>query len=332
MNKTLVLIVILFLSLAVRLIILNDHVNNLNYPIQQDGYADYAVALKEGTLNSGKKFSLVETRLFPGYPMLIFASTPIFKSEINAGLAISLISSIIAIILFWNLSKSLFATGIFAFFPPVWVLQSTKVSTEPISVLLLLLSIILFKRKNFLLTGIFLGLAFDIKLISICLFLVLLLLSIKKYSIKSFLYLSLGFLITVLFLFFYNYLVFGMEGIFKQFQIYYSINRVSIGFVQIVQDVFRAIDWKQYRILLSGLFYLLINLFALFQLHKHRNTSLLYQICFFWMLFSLIFVFLLGPTPLLEEFARFSVPFVPALIFGIFSFINNIKINKFLKR
>ncbi|MDP3987957.1 MAG: EpsG family protein [Candidatus Levybacteria bacterium] len=316
---------IVFISLILRLVILNSQMKNPSFEIQQDRYVDYAIALKEGTINNADKFSQPETRLFPGYPILILFVSKLVGNETVAGVVISLVSSALAIFIFWDLIKSTFLTGVFAFFPPVWVVQSTKITTEPLTVLFLLLSVVLYKRQNFFLTGLLLGAAFNIRLISLCLLLAFFVISFRKKYYKSIMLMLVGFIILFSMLFVYNFSVFGYSGLFKQFQTYYSINNVSIGGIQIARDIIRTIDWKQYRILFSGLFYLAINLFALFQLYKHKNVSLLFQISFYWMLSSLIFVFFLGPTPLLEEFSRFSVPFFPALIIGLSALIGGIK-------
>lgn len=320
------LVVAILLSFVLRLIFISNHLQDPFYAIQQDGYADYVAVLKGGGVNNNE-FSLAETRLFPGYPILIFLAAPIFRSEIIAGLAINFISSALAIFLFWKIVKNTFLTSIFSFFPPVWFFQSTKISTEPVIVLLLLLSVFVYLRKKYLITGLLLGFSFDIRLISICLLFTLLLISFNLRFYKSLILMLLGFFPIFLALFVYNFFIFGHEGLFRQFQVYYTINTVNVGAVQILKDIFRTIDWKQYRILVSGLFYLTINLLALFQLFRYKNSSLIYKISFYWMGFSLLFILTLGPTPLLEEFSRFSVPFVSALVLGVSTLFLNKRIN-----
>lgn len=324
--STIILYGIIVSSLIVRLIILNSHLKDKNYSIQQDNYADYAFSLKNKLLK-GLEISKENpnTRLFPGYPILILLVNPIFKSEVTAGLAISLFSSVMSIYFFWLLTKNLTATGIFSFFPPIWVIQSTKVSSEPLVVLLLLSSILLYRCRFFFFSGIVLGFASDVRLISICLLAALIIHLVLDRKGKDIISLIAGFVLLFSLLMFFNYLIFGLSELFQQFAANLTFGRATFGGLQLLKDVFRAIDWGQYRILISGIFYLLINFFALFQLFKHKKISGLYQISFFWMLFSLIFIFLLSPTPLLEEFSRYSVPFVPALILGFFTFSNKIR-------
>jgi Gpi18-like mannosyltransferase len=309
---------IILISLIIRLLLIFINFQNPKFSIQQDGYADYASALRQGTINDNNKFAKFETRLFPGYPVLIFLLTFVLKSEIISGVLISLTAALFSIFLFWKVSQSKLATVIFAFFPPVWLMQSTKVATEPLTVFLLLLAILLFRKKYYFLTGLILGIAFDIRLISICLLIALIVYIYLKRQHKYILSLLAGFSIFLILFFIFNFFIFGPASIFRQFRTYYEINRVTLGAIQIVQDIPRALDWKQYRILISGLLYIIINFFAVFKLFKYRKISWLYKVCFYWMLFSLLFIFSLGPMPMLEEFSRFSVPAVPALVLGLF--------------
>lgn len=310
------IIVILLIALVLRIAVTFYQASNVDFRIQQDNYADYAVALSKG-FSDLSFFNKSDTRLFPGYPILIFILSKFTFSPVVAGYVISITSSLLSIYLFWRLTKKTFATIIFALFPPAWITQSAKIATEPLVVLLLLISIILFKKKTVLLSGIALGLATDVRLISICLLaaFILQLFFLKKR--KKIIYLMFGFVPVFLLLFIYNYFVFGISGIFRQFSYYPSLGHASIGFIQILKDLVEVALKGQYRILLSGLFYLSISILALIRLGKKRKLSDFNSLCFYWMLFSLIFIFTYGPTPLLGEYRRFLVPVTPALILGI---------------
>lgn len=308
---------ILFFALAVRLISSFYQLNDPNFTIHQDNYIYYANLLNGGAINDTLRFSVYDARLFPGYPILIFLAMKIIGSPIIAGYIISLVSSLFSIYLFWVITKKTFATLLFSIFPPIWVAQSTKVATEPLTVFLSLLTIFLYKKNAIFLSGAVLGLTINVRLIAICLLIAILfqMFFLKKW--KNIGYMILGFLPFALLLFVYNYLVFGQEGIFRQFYLYPSIARASIGFIQIIKDVLRSIDWHQYKILFSGLSYIILSLWALVKLFKYRKSYSLTQLFFYWVLFSLIFIFLYGPEPLLEEFRRLILPIMPAIIFGI---------------
>lgn len=311
-----IIIPILVVALILRIILTFYQVSDRNFNIQQDNYVDYASDLNKGF--SSKSFlNISDTRLLPGYPILIFLISKLMISPTAAGYGISLFSSLLSIYLFWKLTKKMFATLIFTIFPPIWVEQSVKVSTEPVTVLLLLLSIILYKKKKIFYLGVVLGLATDIRLISIALLGALiwhLAFSKKISEVKN---LLLGFIPIFLLLFVYNYFVFGNYGIFRQFEFYPSVGRASIGFIQIFKDFLSAFSHGQYRSLFSGVFYILLTLLAMRGLYRKRKTSNFNRICYYWAVFSILFIFTYGPTPLLGEYRRFLVPVLPALIVGI---------------
>lgn len=310
------IIAILLIALFLRIAMTFYQGSDLNFRIQQDNYVDYAVALNKGFSDSSFS-NKSDTRLFPGYPILIFLISKFMISPTLAGYLISLSSSLLSIYLFWILTKNKLATLVFAVFPPIWITQSVKVATEPLTVLLLLISIILFKKKMIFCSGIILGLAADVRLISVALLVAFILHLFFLKRKNRIIYLILGFMPIFFLLFVYNYFVFGNSGIFRQFAFYPSAGHASIGFIQIFKDFSRAVMEGKYRTLLSGLLYISISLVAILRLYKKRKLSDFNNLCFYWMLISLVFIFTYGPTPLLGEYRRFLVPSIPALIMGI---------------
>jgi hypothetical protein len=208
-------------------------------------------------------------------------------------------------------------TLIFAIFPPVWLTQSAKVATEPITVLLLLISLFLFRKNKYIYAGLMLGFATDVRLISICLLLVFawqLWIGRKR---KDALQVIAGFTTTFLLLFVFNYYVFGLSGIFKQFTYYPEFGHASFGLIQIFKDFYNSFIKNEYRTILSGGMYLIFSLLGFYGLYMKRKKSQLYNLLFLWSFVSFVFIFFYGPTPLLGEYKRFIVPFLPALIVGI---------------
>jgi len=309
--------VIIFIALIIRLTVSYFQLHSPNFYIQQDSYATYASMLNNGTINDTAYFSRYDTRLFPGYPILIFLMMKIVGSPILSGYLISLISSLIAIYLFWLITKNTFFTVVFSVFPPIWVAQATKVATEPVTVMLLLVALILYSKKHFYLTGMALGFATDIRFISICLFFaaVFQLLILKKWS--KFIRATIGFTILIFLLIIYNYLAFGGSELLRQFSVYPVTAHANFGIIQISSDIIRNIQNHEYRVLLSGLFYLAISFLGIIKLYKHRKSSITTEVMFYWALFSLIFIFSYGPPQLLEDFRRFIIPVTPALVYGI---------------
>jgi Gpi18-like mannosyltransferase len=308
---------IIVISLIVRLLVSYYQLHSPNFYIQQDSYATYATMLAHGTINNVRYFSRYDTRLFPGYPVLIFLLTKIIISPILAGYLISLVSSLVAIYLFWKLTKNTVFTLVFSVFPPFWVEQATKVATEPVTVMLLLAGLLLYKKNKFFLAGLVLGFATDVRLISVCLFLAIIfrLLTAKKWN--KVIKVTLGFSVLILSLIIYNYFLFGGSEIFRQFNVYPVTAQAKFGISQIVSDIVRNIRNHDYRVLLSGFLYLIFSFWGTIKLYNRRITSDTTQILFYWVLFSLIFIFSYGPPELFEDFRRFIVPIVPALIYGI---------------
>lgn len=307
--------IILCLAFILRIFLLDIHLSDPKYSIQQDDYLDYTIALKNNTINT-QQFPDFNKRLFPGYPIAIYIFSGLIP-PLAAGVLMNLLFSILAIYLLWLLTRNLTATAFFAFFPPIWITQGTKIATEPIMAVFLLLAIFLYLKRSSLLSGIILGLSFNIRLISICLFLALVILSLSKRNYQKAKSLFLGFIPSSFILLIYNYFVFGKTGIFKQFvNLNDNYNGIKIGILQIISDLFRTLDWHQYRIFASGVFYLLYVLVGLYLLYKKRKSEKFIKICFLWLLFSLIFIFALGPTPLLEDFARYATPVLPAVAVG----------------
>lgn len=327
-NRT--LIIILFFALLIRVLFLINHLQNPSYSIQQDNYADYADALLEGGLNT-TSFSQFDRRLLPGYPILIAAFTVITGSSVTSGLFISLASSLASIIIIWKLHKHILLTILFAFISPMWIEQSTEVANETVFIFFSLLSIILFFKKKYFITGLLLGFLFDIRMIAICLFTAYLLILIQKKQLKEVVVSMVGFSTFVFFLLIFNLVIFGKEDIIQQFAHGERYGGIRLGLFQIAHDFYRSLEWKQYKIFFSGLFYVIFNLLAIIKLYQFRSVSYFAKFLFYWMLFTLLFIFTFSPYTLLEDFGRYSLASFPACIYGIFLWLRGGKEKDILK-
>jgi hypothetical protein len=326
-QKKLVFIILAAYLLRFFLIYLNYH--NSNFSFAQESYIYYINALKSGLIFTSD-FSTFESRLFPGYILLIFPFTFIFDKPIVIGSIINLILFGFSFLLIWKIFKNILTNLIFAFFPPIWVVQSTKASTEPLTVTLLLFSLFLFIKKWYLSVGLVLGLLFSVRTIAICMLPALIIPLISKRKFSEIIKIIVGFFMTASLLFAYNYLIFGVDGIFIQFNnLDQNYGVVRIGFIQIIDDIFRTIDWGQYRILISGLLYVTVNLVTLIVLFKFRNISDINKILFYWILLSLLFVFSLSPFTLIENFGRYMVPIAPAVAVAFTILLTQIRIKYF---
>ena len=309
------LIPIIALCLAIRTTAFFINLNNPYFNIFQDNYLAYAQELISGKLNAPNN---MDSRLFPGYPLLIVAISSLTSIQlIVSGLIVSVSSSILSILLLNIISKNKVAVILFSIFPPVWIMSSVKIATEPLTVFLLLISLYLFLKKKYFLAGLIVGAATSVRLISICL-LAAFAITLARKNKNKILSLISGFAIPLFLFVIYNLVIFG--NIFYQILLYPKIGGASgssIGILQLIYDIPRSLDWHQYRIFLSGFSYIALCVISSFILFKYQNKSDIFKISFYWALFSLVFILSYGPSPLLEEFPRFLVPFMPALIIGI---------------
>ena len=309
---------IIILGILIRLYFVFGNVTRTDYlttPLSQDNYMGYTKNLENGALNNPQNS---ETRFFPWYPvsMLLINKTTLLPLA-YAGLLINFVSLLTSIIIFWKLTKDRLSTAIFSFFPPVWFFSPIKIATEPLTLFLLLLSLFFYLKKKYLITGLLLGLSTGVRLISVGLFFALLIFSIKNIKTKI-IPLGVGYLLTFSLLILYNLIIF--KNVFYQIMLYPKIGGASgssLSIIQVFADIMRTISWHQYRILASGLLYIAVAFISAFLLFKYRNKKIVYKVSFLWLIFSLLFIFSFGPNPFLEEFRRFLIPALPAVILGL---------------
>lgn len=237
-----------------------------------------------------------------------------------AGVAVNGIFALISILLFHRITQNLILTFAFAVFPPIWVEQSVKVATEPMVTCMLLAAFCLLQKKRMFTAGLISGLAVPVRLIALAFGAA----GLATTRSRSFLA---GFALGSATLPIFNVFKFGPTGILHQFTKNPAVGGAggtAVGMWQLGQDLIRALDWGQYRILASGSFYLLISGLGLWGLAKKRHTGFAERLAFFTLLFGLLFIFSLSPIPLLEEYARFLVPLLPALWIGLHALARHI--------
>jgi len=320
-NKKLIIILLLAIGIRLLLILINSH--NPTFSFEQEGYVFYINSLKSGFINN-INFGAYNERLFPGYLLLILPFTYLLNQIIAIGIVLNLIIFALSFYLIWKIFKNIFINALFAFFPPVWLMQSSKASSEPLTIFLLLSSFYLFLKKNYISTGIIIGLAFNVRIIAGCFLLAVCVILFFEKKYKEFSRVIVGFILTASLLIIYNFFVFGKDDLLIQFQnLDQNYGVVRIGLVQIFYDLYRTLDWGQYRIFISGSIYLIINFFALFILFKFRQKDRIIKLCLYWILFSLIFVFSLSPFTLIENFSRYMLPALPAVCLAIYLVFDN---------
>ncbi len=325
LNTQKTLIVILLLAIGIRLILILINRENPNFSFEQEGYVYYINSLKNGFINN-PNFGAYDQRLFPGYLLIILPFTYLINQIIAIGIILNLVIFAISFYLMWKIFKNVFINFLFAFFPPVWLMQTSKASSEPLTTFLLLSSLYFFIKKNYFTSGLIIGIAFNVRIISGCFLLATFIILFFEKKYKEISRVLIGFALTSSLLIVYNFLIFGKDDLLIQFKnLDQNYGVVRIGFIQIFHDLYRTLDWGQYRIFLSGSIYLILNFFALFFLYKFRKKDRLIKFCFYWMLFSLIFVFSLSPFTLIENFSRYMLPVLPAVCLAISIFFDKYK-------
>ncbi len=314
--KKYLLLLIIFAAFVVRICLSIQHVSDPSFFIQQDHYADYADALTKGTVAT-QAFIDGDKRLLPGYPLLIMLGNFVMASSIISGIVINILLALLIIYLLWRVEKSMLVAGLAAFFPPMWLKITSEVANEPLFIVCCFLGILLFSKKKYFWSGIIIGFSFDVRIIGISLFAAIALVLIQQKLVKKLIVFGLGFFSMVGLLFIFNYFVFGPGEILQQFSHTSRYGGIRLGFIQISQDFYRTLAWKQYKIFLSGSFYVVTNLLALYMVFRARKQSLLYKVYFLYLLFSLLFILTFSPFTLLDDFGRYALAAFPAYIVGI---------------
>jgi Gpi18-like mannosyltransferase len=241
---------------------------------------------------------------------------PLFNSSVYAGIFISILSSTFALYLAYRVFKDKMLLVLMAISPPMWIEQSTKVANEPLFILLSLGALLLFLRKKYFVSGCIIGLAFTTRPIGLMLLLAFLIFLLQKQQAKQILKTLAGFVIPVILLFLFNGIIFGPHEILEQFIHPDRYGNLRLGFIQIAKDFYRTIDWKQYKIFLSGTFYVITNLFALIILIHYRKKSDLIYLCFLWLTTTLLFILTFSPFTLLDNFGRYALAALPSYLLG----------------
>lgn len=156
------------------------------------------------------------------------------------------------------------------------------------------------------------SLAIIVRPISICIYSGLLIFLLKEKKFRIFVESS-----TILVLFIADFIFSNLliwKDPFYQFKVTGEMARVVFVIPQILKDIPRAFELGEFRILISGLIYILFSVYLLFLILKKKNDFLVKNDNIFikaWSVFTFIFIYSIGPTPFLEEARRYLVAFFP---------------------
>ncbi len=270
--------------------------------VQQDNYIGYAQSLP----SSVNKISFFDSRLFPGLPILISLTASVVRNYYLAGYLITLLSFAGSYFLLYKITN----TGLSILpliFPPILFNLASIIDTEFPFIFLIILGYFFIKKEKFAWAFLAFGLSVWFRLAGIAVVFGIFIYFLIMKDLKRFITYIPYFLVPVVILLIYNVHFFGANNPFYQLTTYESLHprRISIGVVQLGEDLVRAYRWGWYRILLSGLAYVL--LFAVLWLKSIKIRSIE-----FWMITGIyVFTLTVNLVPFLENLGRYLCPTIP---------------------
>jgi len=270
--------------------------------IQQDNYVGYAQALP----GSVSKISFFESRLFPGLPILIYLTAFFVRNYYLAGYLIISLSFVGSYFLLYKITNSKLSI-LPLVFPPVLLNIASLIDTEFPFIFLILLGYFFIKKEKFAWAFVAIGLSVWFRLAGVAVIAGILIYFLAEKDLKKFVTYVPYFLIPVAVFLIYNVHFFGPANPFYQLFTYKVLHpaRISIGAVQLGEDLMRAFRWGWYRILFSGLAY--IVLFTVLWLKSIKIRSLP-----FWIITGIYFFTLtVNLVPFLENLGRYLAPTIP---------------------
>ncbi|OGG19098.1 hypothetical protein A3D78_04445 [Candidatus Gottesmanbacteria bacterium RIFCSPHIGHO2_02_FULL_39_14] len=287
--------------------------------IQQDNYVGYAKAFKTESFISN--ISEDDSRLFPGLPLLIYIFNFLTGSENTAGLFLSFLSLLTIFLFSVHFTKNTFYAFWITVFPPIIFEQTSKISTEAITIALFIISYYLIINKKYRFSALLLGFASIVRLISISMFIGLLILLFRRKKYILLVQSSVFYMLFPLFMLVFNFFHWGWGGIFRQITMNQIVGRGTLTPVQLINDILRTISWKQPQILISGMVNIILFFSVFYSCIRYKNDflnsgdQLLVKV---WAILSLILVFSIGPTPFLEEASRYLIVITTPLLLFMF--------------
>jgi hypothetical protein len=275
--------------------------------IQEDNYSGYAVAFEQNIQN----LSYYDSRLFPGFPLVIYLFNIIFRNPLVSSYVVIFLSIIASYILFGKITKSRNNLILFLF-PPIMLDVATKIANEYLTIFLILLTVYFFFNKKYSLSAFTAGLSVWVRPLGTLLFPAILasLFIYKKGKLKPKLFLS--FFTPIAFFMLYNLYFFNTLSPFYQLFVYKDVSPYgnSIGFIQIFIDIYRTIILKDAKVFFSGVFYLGLLNFGFFKLFKNLTPLKNINGIFIYssILFITLYVFVYSFNPFIENMARYMMP------------------------
>lgn len=247
-----------------------------------------------------------DTRLFPGLPFLIFLLNFVTSNSIISGCLVTLTCLSLIFWIAYLFCKNPLYSFWLTLFPPIILEQTSKVSTESVLIAVLFMAYYYFNKKKFILVSLILGFAFIVRPVALCFFIPVIYILLKQKNYKKILLSLLCFSLFPILLFIFNFHFWPQDFLFRQFLSYPKVVTNNWVIIQVISDLRRTLDWHQYRIFISGSLYLLFSFYLFIIMVKNKN--LLLKI---WSILTFLFIFSLGPIPVLEDTRRYLAVFFP---------------------
>ncbi|MFH0731770.1 MAG: hypothetical protein V2A72_02475 [Candidatus Omnitrophota bacterium] len=296
----------------------------LQYTIARDGsgYIALSNAFSRFDILDVKKF---DTRLFPGYPFLMSISGKFIDFGVS-GVIISIICAFLACYLYFLIFKDKTTTRFFCLLPPAWLMNTTLVMTEGLSMALILGSLYLFFRNKHISALLIAAFGIIVKPVIVFLFAIYLLFLAKDKSYKKLIF---GICLCLLLL--YSYMVF-CKYTFGDMLINYNIYRHAwsygsskifvLPYADIIKNIFVAGSsfykielWKKTYIIFNILFFI-TGLFFLIRMFKERRDRLSF-FSLLWCIVIFIFAGSLGGWSGFHCYDRYILPAMPFLFYSM---------------
>lgn len=270
--------------------------------IQQDNYVDYARMLP----GSVSQISFFDSRLFPGLPILIYIFSFFVRNFYLAGYLVIVLSFIGSYFLLYKITSSRLSF-LPLVFPPILFNLASLIDTEFPFIFLLILGYFLIKKEKLSWAFLVIGISIWFRLAGVAVMFGVFMYFLIAKDVKKFITYLPYFLVPVILLIIYNVHFFGAGNPFYQLFTYETLHpgKISVGVIQLAQDLVRAFRWGWYRILFSGLLYIL--LFAVLWLKSVKIKSLT-----FWIITGIyFFTLVINLVPFLENLGRYLAPTIP---------------------
>jgi hypothetical protein len=290
--------------------------------LQQEQFITYTTPLVNGVFPNGVSKGLSAN--FLGLPLLMWAVNLVVGNIWLAGYLITAFSLVIIYLFTVKLTKNPFWGFLVTIFPPIVFEQTSKMSTETVAIAISLVVYWLLSKKKYYWIAFLLGYGVILRPIMICPFIAILLIQLgRQKAFKIIKQLAL-FLIFPLLIVLFNSHYWGDP--LYQLTVHVQLAGAVPVVIQLVKDIYRAIKISEFKIFYSGVSYVIFSVWLLWITLKKRGDYLFRgdrRFVFLATALTFVFIYSVGPIPILEEIRRFLAVFFPlTLIVNYRYFLN----------